>query len=76
MILQGLSGLGGLLTALAWGTREMILVVLEIITFKGHQAEDCGLFGFIGDFVCIEGLRGEFSCCLCCSTFSLVSLSS
>lgn len=38
----------------------MILVILEIITFKRHQTDDSRLLRLRGDIVGLEGLGGEF----------------
>lgn len=56
--------------------RGTVLVVLGIATVEGCRAEACGLFGFVGDFVCIEGLEGEVGGGLWRSTFTFASASS
>jgi hypothetical protein len=58
------------LTALAWVAGEMVFVILEVVALKGHQTQDCGLLGLVGDLVVIEGLRAEGGGCLGCSAFS------
>ena len=44
----------GILTPLPSNTREMILIVPEIITLECHQGNDSGLLGLVGHLVRIE----------------------
>lgn len=60
-----------ILTSLPSNTREMILVIPEVLTLKGNQCNDSGLLGFVGYFVCIEGLGGEFGGLFSCCAFAL-----